>query len=744
MTTQWQDGEPTYDQRIAALRETKAQHTDIKIERNGYFDIDDHGYIPWDEPIPFEPVSDRSDGEVYGIRAIGRNFRRWLEAHPVYIHPHSALAGAWVQSGIPGVAGMPRERRRGRRRWGGNPTDRPRHWRPEHRLPELWETYNTYHIQPGVGGQNHLGPDMTIGLELGWGGILNKIRRYRGRNCPEDTSFYDGEEDLVLGIQAWIRRHVDRAREMAAAEENAVLRRNLLEIAEMNAWLVDGPPRTFREACQFLAWFQSVDRMWALGGALDQIDELLRPYYEADIAAGRETDASVVWELASLFYNDTHYSQIGGQAPDGRDLTSPLSFLVLEAMHRLRIPANIALRVWDGMDRQLLRRAVEYIIADGTGVSFACAQGLDEGFARNGFPIQVARMRAKVGCNWTALPGIEYCLQDVTRLCLVTPFVFALDEVMALPEGERTLDVLWDRYTHHLGVSVSALKEGKDYHMERQADNWPEIVLNLFCHGTIERGLDACAGGVDIYNLAIDGVGLATVADSFAAIEQRVVEEKRLSWGELKRLLENDFADAEPARLMLNGIPRYGTGGSRADRWAGRVAGLWTDLVRGTPTPKGFTCIPGLFSHGITADLGKGIPATPNGRHADAPIAHSADPDPGFLPGGSVAVTAKANAVASVQPGWGNTTPLQIEFDRKILSDMGGVEAVEALILAHNRQGGTLINMNVISKEQILEAHEDPSTHPDLMIRVTGYSAYFKSLSREYRQPIVDRILAES
>ena len=75
---------------------------------------------------------------------------------------------------------------------------------------------------------------------------------------------------------------------------------------------------------------------------------------------------------------------------------------------------------------------------------------------------------------------------------------------------------------------------------------------------------------------------------------------------------------------------------------------------------------------------------------------------------------------------------------------MGGIDAVMAFVLAHNRQGGTLINMNVVSKEQILEAHEDPSTHPDLMIRVTGYSAYFKSLSREYRQPIVDRILAEN
>ena len=338
--------EPTYAQRIKALRETKAQHTDIKIARNGYFDIDDHGYIPWDEPIDFEPIPNHPDGSCYGIRGIGQNFRRWLEVHPVYIHPYSALAGAWVQSGIPGVAGMPRERRRDRRRRDSDPTDRPGNWRPEHRLPKLWETYIKYHIMPGVGGQNHLGPDMAIGLELGWGGILNKLRTYRERNRPLDTSFYDGEEDLVLGIQTWIRRHVDKAREMAAAEENPALRQNLLEIAEINEWLVDGPPRTFREACQFLAWFQSVDRMWALGGALGQIDELLRPYYEADIAAGRETDESIVWELASLFFNDTHYSQIGGQAPDGRDLSSPVSFLVLEAMHRLRIPANIALRVW--------------------------------------------------------------------------------------------------------------------------------------------------------------------------------------------------------------------------------------------------------------------------------------------------------------------------------------------------------------------------------------------------------------
>jgi formate C-acetyltransferase len=196
---------------------------------------------------------------------------------------------------------------------------------------------------------------------------------------------------------------------------------------------------------------------------------------------------------------------------------------------------------------------------------------------------------------------------------------------------------------------------------------------------------------------------------------------------------------------MLNSIPRYGVGGTRADWWAERIADLWTHLVRDTPTPKGrFICVPGLFSHGGTNRYGKRLGATPNGRHAGAPVSHSADPDPGFLPGGSVALTAKANAVAATQSGWGNTTPLQVELDDKLVKSMGGVEALMAFVLAHNRQGGTLINMNVISKEAILEAHEDPATHPDLMIRVTGYSAYFKSLSREYRQPIVDRILAET
>lgn len=70
--------------------------------------------------------------------------------------------------------------------------------------------------------------------------------------------------------------------------------------------------------------------------------------------------------------------------------------------------------------------------------------------------------------------------------------------------------------------------------------NRPEIVLNLFMHGPIERGLNCSNGGVDILDLNIDGIALATVADSFAAIEQRVVEEKKLTWDRLFELLDTN------------------------------------------------------------------------------------------------------------------------------------------------------------------------------------------------------------
>ena len=261
--------------------------------------------------------------------------------------------------------------------------------------------------------------------------------------------------------------------------------------------------------------------------------------------------------------------------------------------------------------------------------------------------------------------------------------------------------------------------------------------MNLLMHNTLERGEDIsqCA---ELYTVGVDGAGLAVVADSFGALEERVEKEKIVSWDEIFQALENNFKD-ERIRLIMNSTPKYCAGGSAADRWAKRLTDGWVSAIKSRKMPDGRTLIPGWFSWSRTIEYGSKVGATPNGRRAGEPISHGANPNPHFRTDG--AATAQSNGIASVQCGYGNTAPLQLEFDPMVKADENGISLIESLIKGHFEQGGTLININVLDKEKILEANKNPDLYPDLVVRVTGFTAYFASLSPRFRQLVVDRFL---
>jgi pyruvate-formate lyase len=424
-------------------------------------------------------------------------------------------------------------------------------------------------------------------------------------------------------------------------------------MAEICEWTVTNPPRTFREACQWVAWFMMVACMYDNNGALGQLDELLRPYYERDVAQGI----------------------------------------------------------------------------------------LDEGFARNGYSMELARQRVKSGCHWCAIPGREYTLNDVVKINFASVFDVALHEMMADAESEHSIDGLMQHFEDHLRRGVGVIAERIDFHLAHYKDVFPELLLDLFCHGTIEKGRDVSDGGVEFYNMCVDGVALATVANSFAAVELRVEQEELFTWNELLYLMDSDFEDAEYERLMLKNVPHFGTGGSRADHFASRITEVFARVVKEKPTPAGFPMVPGLFSWASTIPMGKAVAATPNGRHAGEPISHGPNPDPGFAKNN--APTLIARAVATAQCGYGNTSPLQLDMDPGTGRSEVARAKIGALIRGHFDMGGTMINMNVLDKKQVLAAHDDPSKYPDLVVRVTGFSAYFANLSREFRQLVVDRMIAE-
>jgi pyruvate-formate lyase len=734
----------SYRDRVEMLRATKLRHTEEKWREIGSLDMDD---LPIMLPPPevrkivrivsgsglaisdalfsnFIPKSNHPSGGLFGARACGENFRALLDVHPPYVDPASSLAGGYMASFL---------------------AYRVPAWNPDCDYSHLHEAQNTYRLHHGIGAVQHFCQDMTIGFALGWGGLLDKIHHYRAVNNDEEAQeLYDGLEQCVLGIQSWMLRHAQCAREMADREQHPVLRRNLLEMADINEALVAGVPATFREVCQWMLWYQLAAKMYNMSGSLGRIDQFLYPYYDREKRLGILTDEEALFHLCCYFVMDTSYTQVGGPDAAGNDTTNALSYLVLEAAHQLKIPVNVGVCVGKNTDPGLLRRGVEILFEDKTGIpKFLGIDRTSEGFARNGYPIELGRERAYSGCHWCAIPGREYTVNDCVKVNLAVVFDVALRDMMADPSVTPSAGVLWSRFEQHLRRAVETIAASLDFHMDHMYQVYPELMLDLLCFGPVEKGRDASHGGVEYYNLCVDGAGLATVADSFAAVEQRVEKEKKITWPELLNLLDTDWAGAhgERARLMMKSIARYGSGGSSADGYGQTIAHTFTRLVKEKPTPHGFNMIPGLFSWAANIVMGNDVGATPNGRRDRAPISHGPNPDPGFRK--DAAPTALAIAVASIQPGYGNTAPMQIELDPGLSRSGEDIEKVVSLIRTHFDLGGTQINMNILDKKAVLEAHQDPSKHPDLVVRVTGFSAFFGSLSPEMRQIVVDRIIAE-
>ncbi len=711
-----------YRDRLAILRERKIEDTRDKAGYRPFADGDDYGAVVPPEGFSFENYSNHENGQYYGYDGYSKNFYKLMAEHPVFIDPVDAFPNRWMNCLT----------------WlrGG------RTFNPDYSYDYLKPEQEKYGIVSGIGADAHFGGDYEIGLALGWGGLLKKLEEYRVKN-PDKAEFYDAEEMTIRGIQQWMKRTVEGIDSALLAEKHPVLKENLKQMRKSTSHLVEGAPRTLREVCEWMCWFNMASREYNRDGAGGQLDELLRPYYEADVAAGRITRDEAKYYVACLLLNDPHYYQVGGVTADGRDMVTEFSYLVLEAADWLDSSCNITVRVHEGMDMEFLKKSVEYLFKNKNGwPRFSGDTALSEGFMRKGYSRELAVRRVAVGCHWMSLPGLEYTLNDCVKVNNAKVFRVALDEMMQ-SGGERSTERLWELYAKHARRAVEVTAEGIRFHLKNQVHNEPELMLNLISHGPVEKGLDMVDGGAMYYNMCIDGTGIATVSDSFGALEQRIEKEKRLTWEEMyEALCENyEGARGEYIRMMLKASSRYGGGGTAADRWAVRISRAFTQDVNAMDVGD-IKYIPGWFSWSNTIALGKAVGATPNGRKDFEPINHGANPHPGFRKDG--ALTAMSNAICSVQPGYGNTAPIQLELDPGMARGDEAVMKIVSYVRAICLEGSTLLNINIIDADQILAANENPDLYPDLVVRVTGFTAYFCLLTPEFRKLVVDRILLAS
>lgn len=733
-----------YDDRIKLIREKKIIDTIKKREQNGYTDLDDFGTVPLPEGYRVEPWYNSENGSFYGYDGMSENFCRVIDAHPPYVDPLEMLCGRWRDM-LVNYRGdlhyMPewRKKQLNKTDMSGVTAQWSKRW-DEKNFPydDLKPLQKMYNIQTGIDGDAHFACDYTIGLSLGFGGFLNKIEHYSKLN-PEKKAFYDAEAKCVKAIIRFIDRHTTEIKRQLLTESRPEIRKNLEEMLKTNIAVRTEAPKTFREACQWVAYFNCASRIYTRDGAGFQLDTVLLPLYEQDIKSGILDDEQAKFLIANLLLIDPHYYQLSGVDENDADLTNHLSYIILDAADWINISTNLTVRVHENCDTAFLEKAVYYLLKNKNGwPRFCCDKTLAEGYMNNGISKEIARKRIAVGCNWMCVPGIEFPMNDTVKINIAKVLEQALKSMKQ--EKEKSTEKLFLLFERHLKKAVEITAAGINLHLDHQWEVTPELIMNLMMKDTIEKGLDIsqCA---QLYTIGVDGAGLAVVADSFGALERRVEKERLLSFEAVYKNLENNFdgVSGERVRSILSSAPKYCGGKTCSDKWAKRITDIWVKTIKAQHMPKNRQLIPGWFSWARTIEYGDAVDATPNGRKKGDPISHGANPNPHFRTDG--AVTAQSSGIAAVQCGYGNTAPLQLEFDPQITSDENGVKIITNLIQAHFKEGGTLININVLDKQTLLKAHENPDLYPDLVVRVTGFTAYFASLSPEFRQLVIDRFL---
>ena len=733
----------TYKERLEKLRETKIRHTLEKKKQNGYTDLDDFGTVPISKGYCVEPWYNSTNGSFYGYDGMSENFCRVINAHEPYVDPMEMLCGRWRDM-LVNYRGdlhyMPDWLKNNLKNLefikNGATNQWSKRW-DEQRFPydELKPLQKKYNITTGIDSDAHFACDYRIGFNLGFGGFLKKIEKYRKIN-PDKKDFYDAEEKCVYAIIAFIDRHIEKIKEMIPEENRPEIKKNLETMLKTCENIRLDAPKTFREVCQWTAFFNCAARIYTRDGAGFQLDTLLLPYYENDVKNGILDDETAKFLIANLLLIDPHYYQLSGVDENDKDMTNHLSYLILEAADSINIACNLTVRVHENCDRNFLKKAVYYLIKNKNGWPRFCNdKALCEGYMKNGVDKKTARERIAVGCNWMCVPGREFPMNDTVKINIAKVFEVALNEMRS--EGRFSSARLFEIYEKHLRAAINVTAKGVNLHLDHVWEVTPELIMNLMMHNTLEKGEDAsqCA---ELYTIGLDGAALAVVADSFGAIEDRIEKEKALTWEKLFEALDNNFADGRIFAIMSS-APKYCGGNTSADRWAKKLTESWTKNVRAQKMPNGRKFVPGWFSWSRTIEYGSCVGATPNGRRCGEPISHGANPNPHFRQDG--APTAQAAGIASVQCGYGNTAPLQIEFDPHAAADEEGIDTVLSLIEGHFKQGGTLININVLDGEKLMKANENPDLYPDLVVRVTGFTAYFASLSPKFRQLVVDRFL---
>jgi len=373
-----------------------------------------------------------------------------------------------------------------------------------------------------------------------------------------------------------------------------------------------------------------------------------------------------------------------------------------------------------------------------------------EALSAHGIAVEHARDYGVIGCVEPTNAGRCCGMTGAILFNLAAVLELTLNDgvhpLSGLQVGPRTgtlaqlgsaaaLRAAFDRQLDHL---VDLACDGNARLARAHAELHPTPLLSALIDGTAESGRDITRGGARYNSSGVAVVGLADVADSLTAIEQLVFEQQRLDLAELGAALADDFSGHQRARALLRSrAPRYGTDDAGADQMAIELVDRLSQSFGRHPNPRGGRYHVGYWTLTMHTGFGALTGALPSGRLRGQPLASGATPVAGAATAGPTAALASTAALPArlMANGIANNHKLP----RQLLAQPGKLELVDRLVEVFFARGGMQLQYTVQDRAQLLEAQHNPEAHRDLLVRVSGYTAYFSQLSRPIQDEIIDR-----
>ncbi|MBI5846100.1 MAG: hypothetical protein HZB23_15695 [Deltaproteobacteria bacterium] len=366
-----------------------------------------------------------------------------------------------------------------------------------------------------------------------------------------------------------------------------------------------------------------------------------------------------------------------------------------------------------------------------------------------------------VDINLNLLKAVELALSGGRDLVAYTDAIMGQKlpiEAVAPKTGDPRTFTAFDQFFGAFSKQIKYIvKRALDvYEMSEsvRVDYAPTPYLSCLVKGCAEKARDITQGAAELSFVTIEAVTFATTVDSLLAVQYLVFDSKSCTMDELIRAISANWVGYEVLQAKAKfKAPKYGRDDDKADAMAKKVMELWTgECWKYRTRSSNRQARPGMLSWNYWISDGYILPASPDGRPQGQFLSNAICPVNGTDTKGPTANTnSVGKALGGMDPdGKGdfmgfrcslpNGASHTITFNPGMLRDPEHRQKFKAFLKGYGKNGGTALQINMLDADILRKAQKNPTDYRHLLVRVTGYNAYFTSIGKELQDEVIARI----